>query len=222
MPVMKSSLALLLAAAGILLAVTRGRAPASAPAVDSAGRPNVLVIMTDDQTVEDMRVLPKTRALLAAEGTSFANSFVAYPLCCPSRSTFLTGQYAHNHGVLANGGPNGGYQRLNHANTLPVWLREAGYYTAHLGKYLNNYGVDSPEPPPGWSRWFGLMDPSTYRLFDYTVSDDGAAVSYGHAAADYQTDVLAEEAERVLRSRAGEDQPFFVTVAPIAPHLERI
>src|SRR6185295_8471724 len=165
MPVMKSSLALLLAAAGILLAVTRGRTPAPAPAADSAGRPNVLVIMTDDQTVEDMRVLPKTRALLAAEGTSFANSFVAYPLCCPSRSTFLTGQYAHNHGVLANGGPTGGYQRLDHSNTLPVWLQEAGYYTAHLGKYLNNYGVDSPEPPAGWSRWFGLIDPSTYRLY---------------------------------------------------------
>jgi N-acetylglucosamine-6-sulfatase len=222
MPGMKSSLAFILAAAGTLLAVTRGRAPVPVPAAGSASRPNVLVIMTDDQTVEDMRVLPKTRALLAAEGTSFTNSFVAYPLCCPSRSTFLTGQYAHNHGVLANGGSTGGYQRLDHSNTLPVWLQEAGYYTAHLGKYLNNYGVDSPEPPAGWSRWFGLIDPSTYRLYDYTVSDDGVPVSHGHAAADYQTDVLAEEAERILRSRAGESQPFFVTVAPIAPHLERI
>src|SRR5262245_207007 len=215
---MKSLLGIVLAAALLLLSPP----PAPAPAPAAAGPLNVLVIMTDDQTVDDMRVLPKTRALLAAEGTTFSNSFVAYPLCCPSRSTFLTGQYAHNHGVLANGGANGGYQRLDHSNTLPVWLQEAGYYTAHLGKYLNNYGVDSPEAPPGWSRWFGLIDPSTYELYGYTVSDDGVPVTHGNRAADYQTDVLAEEAERILRSRAGESQPFFVTVAPIAPHLERI
>jgi N-acetylglucosamine-6-sulfatase len=217
---MKSLIWIALAAGGTLLLSSFGRAPAPAPA--EASRPNVLVIMTDDQTVDDMRVLPKTRALLAAEGTTFANSYVSYSLCCPSRSTFLTGQYPHNHGVVANGGPNGGYQHLDNGNTLPLWLQQAGYYTAHLGKYLNHYGEDSPEPPPGWSRWFGLIDPSTYRLFDYTVSDDGVPVSYGHAAGDYQTDVLAAEAERVLRSRAGESQPFFVSVAPIAPHLERI
>lgn len=185
-------------------------------------RPNILVVMTDDQTVEDMRVLPKTRALLGQRGTTFANSFVSYPLCCPSRSTFLTGQYPHNHGVVANSGPNGGYQRLNHSNTLPVWLQAAGYYTAHVGKYLNNYGIGSSAPPPGWSRWFGLIDPTTYKLYDYVVSDDGVPVSYGTDPEDYQTDVLAAEAEDILRSRAGSGQPFFLTVAPMAPHLERV
>ena len=217
---MKSLIWIGLAAGATLLLTSLLQAPAPAPA--AASRPNVLVIMTDDQRIEEMRVLPKTRALLEAQGTSFANSFVSYSLCCPSRSTFLTGQYPHNHGVLSNGGPNGGYQRLDHTNTLPVWLQQADYYTAHVGKYLNNYGVDSPAPPPGWSRWFGLIDPTTYKLFDYTVSDDGVPVSYGHASGDYQTDVLAAEAERVLRSRAGESQPFFVTVAPVVPHLERL
>src|SRR5262245_16038889 len=160
MPGMKSLIGIVLAAVAVLFLSPSVRTPAPAPVSES--RPNVLVIMTDDQTVEDMRVLPKTRALLAAKGTSFANSFVAYPLCCPSRSTFLTGQYAHNHGVLGNVAPAGGYQRLDHSNTLPVWLQEAGYFTAHLGKYLNDYGVDSPAPPAGWSRWFGLIDPTTY------------------------------------------------------------
>jgi N-acetylglucosamine-6-sulfatase len=211
---------IVLAAVGFLLAPQASRSPMPAPA--SQARPNVLVIMTDDQTVEDMRVLPKTRALLAAKGTTFANNFASYPLCCPSRATFLTGQYPHNHGVLANGAPNGGYQRLDHSNTLPVWLQQAGYYTAHLGKYLNNYGVDSPAPPPGWSRWFGLIDPTTYTFYDYTVSEDGARVRFGEAPADYQTDVLAAEAEKLLRARAGAGQPFFVSVAPVAPHLERI
>jgi len=169
-----------------------------------------------------MRVLPKTLALLGARGTTFDNSFVDVSLCCPSRSTFLTGQYAHNHGVQANGGPRGGYVHLDNSNTLPVWLQEAGYYTAHVGKYLNNYGVDSHAPPPGWSRWFGLIDPSTYRMYGYRVSDGGTPVSYMESPKDYQTDVLAAKAEEILRSRAGTGQPFFLTVAPIAPHLERL
>ena len=106
---------------------------AAAPAAPEP-RPNILVIMTDDQTVADMRVLPKTRALLAAKGTTFANSFVDFSLCCPSRSTFLTGQYAHNHGVLANGGPQGGYAHLDNSNTLPLWLQDAGYYHRPSGQ----------------------------------------------------------------------------------------
>lgn len=181
--------------------------------------PNILVIMTDDQTVEDMRVLEKTRALLAEQGTTFENSFAAYPLCCPSRATFLTGQYPHNHGVVANAGPNG-YPRLDETNTLPVWLQDAGYFTAHVGKYLNGYGVGSPAAPPGWSRWFGLLDPTTYRYYDYKVSEDGVPVSYGSAEEDYQTDVLAAEAERILRSFEGRTQPLFLVVTPLAPHLE--
>jgi N-acetylglucosamine-6-sulfatase len=226
MPFMKGLRWLALAAVPllpVLHASSREPAPAvaAAPAAES-GRPNILVILTDDQRLDEMRVLPKTRALLAERGTTFANSFVAYSLCCPSRSTFLTGQYAHNHGVLGNSGPHGGYPHLDHTNTLPVWLQADGYYTAHIGKYLNNYGVDSPAPPPGWSRWFGLVDPATYKLFDYKVSDEGAEVSYGHTPAEYQTDVLAAEAEKLLRARAVEDKPFFLTVAPVVPHLERI
>jgi len=212
---------IVLAAAALLLPASRLPVPAPASAAAEA-RPNILVIMTDDQRLDEMRVLPKTRALLGQRGTTFANSFVSNSLCCPSRATFLTGQYPHNHGVLLNSGPHGGYQRLDSSNTLPVWLQAAGYYTAHVGKYLNNYGVDSPAPPPGWSRWFGLIDPTTYKLYDYVVSDDGVPVSYGEAPEDYQTDVLAAEAESVLRSRAGSGQPFFVTVAPVSPHLERV
>src|SRR5687767_3408294 len=102
-------------------------------------RPNVLVILTDDQTLESMRVLEKTQRLLGQEGTVFANAFVSYPVCCPSRATLLTGQYAHNHKVMANKPPDGGHGRLDHSNTLPVWLQETGYETAHVGKYLNGY-----------------------------------------------------------------------------------
>ncbi len=179
-------------------------------------RPNILVILTDDQTLESMRVLEKTRRLLGQEGTTFANAFVSYPVCCPSRATLLTGQYAHNHKVMANKPPDGGYGRLDHSNALPVWLREAGYETAHVGKYLNGY--KGPEVPPGWSHWFGLSDPSTYRFYDYTAIDGGKVVHFGNAEEDYQTDVLAAKAEEILREM---EEPFFLSVAPVAPHQER-
>src|SRR5687768_4802689 len=65
-------------------------------------QPNVVVVMTDDQTTKDLRFMPKVKRL-AQEGTEFRNAFASYPLCCPSRATFLTGQHAHNTGVMDNG-----------------------------------------------------------------------------------------------------------------------
>ena len=92
--------------------------------------------------------MPNVKTLIADQGVTFDNSFVSYSLCCPSRSTFLTGQYAHNHGVWGNAAPNGGYYKLDSTNTLPVWLQRAGYQTIHLGKYLNQYGTRNPTRDP--------------------------------------------------------------------------
>ena len=129
------------------------------PTVDQAlaaqVRPNVVVIETDDQTVESMRVMDNVNSLIGDQGATFRNSFVNYALCCPSRATFLTGQYMHNHGVLGNSPPDGGFERfqaLHGNNNLAVWLRSAGYYTAMIGKYLNGYS-NNPLVPPGWSEW---------------------------------------------------------------------
>ena len=101
-------------------------APAGSAAPEPGKRPNVLVLMTDDQTLESMRVMPNVRDLLARRGTTFTRSFVSFSLCCPSRATFLTGQYAHNHGVLGNKPPIGGYGKLDTSNYLPLWLQRAG------------------------------------------------------------------------------------------------
>jgi N-acetylglucosamine-6-sulfatase len=176
--------------------------------------------MTDDQTVESLRVMPNVQRLLADKGVTFDNSFASYPLCCPSRSTFLTGQYAHNHGVWGNAGPSGGYYKLDSTNTLPVWLQRAGYETIHIGKYLNGYGtLDPSEIPPGWSQWYGSVDPSTYRYFGYTLNENGRLVTYDDASTDdYQTDVYASKAvDRIARLAAGLG-PFFLSVAFTAPH----
>src|SRR5919108_5677147 len=97
---------------------TAGRAQTNSP----LPRPNVIVIMTDDQALESMRVMPNVRSLLADRGVTFDNNVVSYSLCCPSRATFLTGQYAHNHGVWGNAAPNGGYYKPDSTNTLPAWV----------------------------------------------------------------------------------------------------
>ena len=146
-------------------------APRSTAAEAPAARPNIVVVMSDDQTVESMRVMANVNALLGEQGTTFADNYASFPLCCPSRTTFLTGQYGHNHTVMGNAPPQGGYDKLapTHANTLPAWLKLAGYRTVHIGKYLNGYGRQRPtEVPPGWDEWFGSVDPSTYRFYDYT------------------------------------------------------
>jgi N-acetylglucosamine-6-sulfatase len=185
-------------------------------------RPNVLVLMTDDQTLESLRVMTNVRELLAERGTTFTRSFVSFSLCCPSRATLFTGQYAHNHGVLGNRPPLGGYTKLDKSEWLPVWLQRAGYRTIHLGKFLNGYGRDSPptEVPPGWSEWYGSVDPSTYRFYGYTLNENGVLATYGadRNPAFYSSDYYSSRAVELIERVAPDEQPFFLSVAYLAPH----
>jgi N-acetylglucosamine-6-sulfatase len=185
-------------------------------------QPNILVLMTDDQTLDSMSVMPKTRALIGDRGTTFTRSFANYSLCCPSRSTLYTGQYAHNHGVLSNQLPSGGYTRLDTSNWLPLWLQAAGYRTMHVGKFLNGYGRDSPptDVPPGFNDWNGTVDPSTYRYYGYTVNENGVLRTYGADGdpAFYSTDFFARRANELIAAAAPSPQPFFMSVAFLAPH----
>jgi N-acetylglucosamine-6-sulfatase len=191
------------------------------PHAASAPRPNVVVVMSDDQTAESMRVMANVDQLLARQGATFANNFVSYSLCCPSRSTFLSGQYAHNHGVMGNAPPQGGYEkwRPTEGNSLPVWLQRAGYRTVHIGKYLNGYGRQDPtHVPSGWSEWYGSVDPSTYQYYGYTLNENGRLVKYGATAQEYQADVYTAKAVDTVKRLAPRSQPFFLSVAYLAPH----
>jgi N-acetylglucosamine-6-sulfatase len=209
-------LALLAAGAVLLPGATVAAGAEGAQQATTLASPNVVVIMTDDQTAESLRVMTNVKRLLRDRGATFANSFVAFALCCPSRATYLTGQYAHNHGVLGNAPPSGGYAKLDHTNTLPVWLQQAGYYTAHLGKYLNGYGRANPrEIPPGYDEWRGSVDPSTYRFYGYTLNENGTLHTYERA---YQADLYARKAVNFINRRAPQAQPFYLSVAFLAPH----
>ena len=205
----------------LLLGITACGDPAARRAEDP--RPNVVVIMTDDQTLAELASMPKTERYLVDEGTNFANFFVSFPLCCPSRASFLTGTYAHTHGVEDNVPPRGANDKLDHSQTLPVWLQEAGYTTGHVGKYLNGYGDEElgEQPavvPPGYDDWFGLVDPATYQYFGFTVLDNGERRTYEDTDANYQTDVLAERAVADIDAFVAEGEPFYLSVATLAPH----
>jgi arylsulfatase A-like enzyme len=209
----------------LALALTAGPDLPTATAADA--RPNIVVIMVDDLDVDSFETavaqgwMPKLESHLLRKGVRFTQSFATFPLCCPSRVTYLTGQYAHNHGVLWNDGPAGGFDHFSGERddrTIATLLDEAGYRTGHVGKYLNGYDTGK-YVPSGWDEWHGLVDPSTYSMYNYTISHDGRPRRYGDCPGEYQTDVLAGLAAGFIRRSAGET-PFFLTVTPLAPHKE--
>jgi N-acetylglucosamine-6-sulfatase len=188
-------------------------------------RPNVVMIMTDDMTAHALRFMPQVKRLLMDRGTTFERSFVSFPLCCPSRATYLSGQYAHNHHVLHNAGPHGGYRAFDHTNALPVWLQRGGYHTINLGRYLNGYGVMVPPEtiPPGWSDWNAAVDPSTFNYAHWQMNQNGTILDYPLPLFpdEYQTDFYGRRAAELVTEAAPLPGPFFLSLTVAAPHSGR-
>ena len=170
-------------AAGLIVAVAAAPAEARPAAERNDARPNILVVMTDDMSATDVKLMPNVRRLLAAKGTTFADAVDSFPLCCPARATFITGQYAHNHGVAGNFYPYGWYGMKQRGNTLPAWLQDAGYRTGLIGKWLNGYGARDAhgEVPKGFDIWRGLLDVSAYDYFNFVMNSDGKLRTWGDA-----------------------------------------
>ncbi len=160
-----------------------GTAEARPVGADKDGRPNILVVMTDDEAAADVAQMPNVKRLLQARGTTFADAVDSFPLCCPARATFITGQYAHNHGVAGNFYPYGWYGMKGRGNTLPAWLQKAGYRTALIGKWLNGYGARDArgEVPRGFDIWRGLLDVSAYDYFNFVMNINGKLKAWGDA-----------------------------------------
>lgn len=205
-----------IAVAGLVLggASAAGQKPKPSP------RPNVVVIMSDDQTVDSVQYEKHVLNEIGAKGATFANNFVNFSLCCPSRSTFLTGLYAHNHHVMGNAPPKGGFvrfERLDSNNDLPLWLQASGYHTGEVGKYLNGYGSTGDTViPPGWNEWYGEPDPVNY--YNYTLNENGQLVEFGEQPSDYVDDVISDKSVDFIDRNAGRRAPFFLYVAYKAPH----
>jgi len=189
-------------------------------------RPNIVVIVTDDQRRDTLRFMPAVQRLLVQQGTRYTNAMVPTSLCCPSRATILTGRYAHTTGVFGNGDVGGerwgGWSRFYatgaERRTVAVALQRAGYRTGLVGKYLNYFGrseslLGPGYTPPGWDYFSALL--STHgAYYDYRLSDGG---SYGRAPEDYSTDVFAARAVDFVTT-APASQPLFLYFAPYAPH----
>ena len=201
--------------------------PEPRPARKAADLPNVIFIYTDDQNLADFtpETMPRTYDLLADRGTTFRDYVVATPLCCPSRMSYLTGDYPHGTGVFAN---LGGYRRFDDKfNALPVWLSNAGYSTAWVGKYLQGYDRYVEDPyetvPPGIDRWHGTFDARYYR---YGIADGKGGRDFrGDRPRDYYTNVITDYATRTIRREMGargkkakRQRPLYMTVNNLAPH----
>ncbi|MGI8460923.1 MAG: sulfatase family protein [Solirubrobacterales bacterium] len=205
-----------IALAGLVLAL--GLAPAAKAAKqEEVERPNIVMVVTDDQTLGMLNqgTMPETLARLGGEGTTFTNAVATTPLCCPSRASMLTGQYGHNNGVLDNK-----YRLLNEKrNVLPVWLRQDGYTTIHVGRYLNGYervARARTRPAPGWDQWHSLIKPRRY--YGYTLSVNGGTRPYTNAPADYLTSVLTERSVQMINRFGPQKKPFYLQLDHLAPH----
>jgi arylsulfatase A-like enzyme len=175
--------------------------------------------MTDDQTAASVPHMQHVNALLGDQGTLFENAIASFPLCCPSRATHLTGQYSHNHGVLHNNPPFGGFEALDHSNTLPVWLQGAGYRTMHVGRYLNRYEARHGVPA-GWSDWHGSPHSGAFNYASWKVLENGVLRSYPDAAhpGEHQTDFSTRRAIELIDHAAPGETPFFLSLWYVAPH----
>jgi len=201
--------------------------------------PNILVLLTDDQDIllGGMDRMPNLRRYMIDRGVTFSNAYVHTPICCPSRSSILSGRYLHN-GITKNNSVSGNcngrqWQQDAEKKTFAVYAQQAGYRTSYAGKYLNAYGCqssDNPEctrVPPGWDKWYGLVGNSRYYNATIVVSDDNGQTSklvkHGNAyPSDYLPDMLCDRTLAMIReftsSTTEDDNPFLIVNAWPTPH----
>jgi N-acetylglucosamine-6-sulfatase len=210
----------------VVLALLACVAAAEASTTDATldRRPNVLLIITDDQPWDTLPVTVGPAAMPWLEARlddpsdrwiRFTNAFVNVPLCCPSRASILTGRYARHTGVESNvDGAD-----LDESSTLATWLDDAGYQTAFIGKYLNGYPWDrGAYVPAGWDRFLAKRNRDITTTYEgYPFVDQGVPLIAGTSEDAYATAMLAGEAASFLRG-ASAGAPWFLVFAPSAPH----
>ena len=189
-------------------------------------RPNIIFILTDDQPYETVQFMPTVRDVLIKNGVNFENGFITTPLCCPSRSSILTGEYVHNHQVYTDRMPLGGAQKLDDKSTIATWLQDAGYRTGYYGKYLNDYDALTPPGyvPPGWDEWGVFLgrnltdddEGSSSYYTDYSISENGKVVTYAKENALFGADLVTRKSVDFVTENC--DKPFFLYVSYYNPH----
>jgi N-acetylglucosamine-6-sulfatase len=181
----------------------------------SPSRPNIVFILMDDLRFDELgctgHPFVKTPNVdrLAREGAVFRNAFATTPLCSPSRACFLTGLYAHAHGITDN------VDRSPQSHALVTWprlLHDAGYETAFVGKW--HMGVDD-SPRPGFDHWVGVKGQGKY--LDPELNIDGQPVP----TKGYVTDIFNEHAVAFLRREHKAPFCLFLAHKCVHPDLEQ-
>jgi arylsulfatase A-like enzyme len=189
----------------VLWAVALVPGPGPPASAQQGGRPNVIIILTDDQRIESMGPMRRTRAWFKRGGTEFVNAYATTPLCCPSRASILTGQYAHNHRVRTNADA----PELDPKSTIQRYLGDAGYRTAIVGKYLNSW----TGPPSHFEQWHTFENVSKYKGARF--NSNGAV----HKVKKYSTDYIGDRARGLIRQfELTDSKPWLLMVSTWAPH----
>ncbi|QGI86252.1 hypothetical protein CEK25_012981 [Fusarium fujikuroi] len=196
----------------------------SKPKTSFGGKKNIVFILTDDQdsVLDSVSYMPKLKEHIIDKGTSFVNHFTTTAICCPSRVALWTGKQPHNTNVTDVNPPYGGFpkfvsQGLND-NYLPVWLKEAGYNTYYTGKLFNAHTIhnyNSPYPA-GWTGTNFLLDPGTYDYLN-PIYQHNQEPPVQHKGV-HTSDLISKYAHELLKEAIGSENPFFVAIAPVAPH----
>lgn len=180
-------------------------------------KPNVVMIITDDQRADTLDYMPLVKANLMDHGVTFSDMVAVNPLCCPSRASFLTGTYAHSHGVWKNKAPYSVWA-FDKSSHIGVWLKDQGYTTALIGKYFNEF---TGQPlGRGWNRTAVLLSYSSRKEAiedpcQYHLQVDGVDRCYMRKSKNFITYRLSRLAQSFMSDA---EEPFFLFWAPTAPH----
>jgi arylsulfatase A-like enzyme len=193
-----------------VLVACSGPQPSADDPSTATTRPNIIIILTDDQRA-GLSVMPATRRFFGGGGTRYTRGFANTPLCCPARATLMSGQYSHNNGVTGNHS----WKALDQQDTLQADLSADGYRTAIFGKYLNLFPVADRDPPyfDRFAVFHSGGGSDYYRNGTWNI--DGSVTD----EVGYSTTLIRRRGVSFIRNNT--DRPWFMILSVPAAHMPR-